>query len=60
VLSDSQLHCHLAQAARARICERFDSRRTTATLHELFEAELQSRRAARASALMPFGDGVGT
>ena len=60
VLSDSQLHRHLAQAARARICERFDSRRTTVTLHELFEAELQSRRAARASALMPFGDGVGT
>ena len=59
VLTDAQLHGELAIAARARICERFDSRRTTVALRDLFEAELRSRRAARAAALMPFGDQVG-
>jgi hypothetical protein len=29
------------RAARARICERFDSRRTTRALHDLFTRELQ-------------------
>jgi glycosyltransferase involved in cell wall biosynthesis len=59
LLADSALHQHLAQAARARICERFDSRRTTVALRDLFEMELQSRRAARAAAQMPFGEQVG-
>jgi hypothetical protein len=59
LLADSALHQHVAQAARARICERFDSRRTTVALRDLFEMELQSRRAARAAAQMPFGEQVG-
>ena len=60
LLSDGGLHRSLAAAARARICERFDSRRTTVALRDLFEAELQSRRAARALGSMPFGAQVGT
>lgn len=40
LLADSALHTRLAVAARARICERFDSRRTTTALHDLFARQL--------------------
>lgn len=60
LLTDADLHRRLAVAARARICERFDSRRTTVALRDLFEAELRSRRASRALASMPLGEQVGT
>lgn len=50
VLTDDVLHRALTAAARARICERFDSRRTTVALRDLFEAELQRRRGAMAPA----------
>lgn len=53
LLGDDALHQRLALAARARICERFDSRRTTLALRELFLAELQRRQAARAVAGLP-------
>jgi glycosyltransferase involved in cell wall biosynthesis len=36
VLTDAALRARLAEAGRRRICERFDSRRTTVALHELF------------------------
>jgi glycosyltransferase involved in cell wall biosynthesis len=36
VLTDAALRARLAEAGRLRICERFDSRRTTVALHELF------------------------
>ncbi len=36
LLTDSALHARLARAARERICERFDSRRTTLALRDLF------------------------
>jgi glycosyltransferase involved in cell wall biosynthesis len=36
LLTDTALHAHLAGAARERICERFDSRRTTLALRDLF------------------------
>ena len=42
VLGDDALHARLARAARARICERFDSRRTTTTLRDLFVQQLQA------------------
>jgi glycosyltransferase involved in cell wall biosynthesis len=48
LLTDPALHGRLAQAARARICERFDSRRTTVALRDLFAAELARRQQARA------------
>ncbi|WP_298824592.1 glycosyltransferase family 4 protein [uncultured Piscinibacter sp.] len=41
VLTDERLHAALAGAARERICERFDSRRTTVALRDLFVAQLQ-------------------
>ena len=41
LLTDGALHRALAVAARERICERFDSRRTTITLRDLFVAQLQ-------------------
>ncbi len=47
VLTDDALHRRLARAGRERICERFDSRRTTLALRDLFVAELQRRRRAR-------------
>jgi glycosyltransferase involved in cell wall biosynthesis len=48
LLDDAALHAHIAQAARARICERFDSRRTTVELRDLFVAQLmQSQLALR-------------
>jgi glycosyltransferase involved in cell wall biosynthesis len=39
LLTDTALHARLARAARERICERFDSRRTTLALRELFEPQ---------------------
>ncbi len=53
VLCDETLHQRLALAARRRICERFDSRRTTVALRDLFVAELQRRQDARAATEVP-------
>ena len=39
LLNDMALHARLARAARERICKRFDSRRTTQALRELFEQQ---------------------
>ena len=47
VLTDRNLHARLATAARARICERFDSRRTTLALRDLFVAQMHQRQALR-------------
>jgi glycosyltransferase involved in cell wall biosynthesis len=41
VLTDDALRARLAQAGRARICERFDSSRTTLALRDLFLARLR-------------------
>jgi glycosyltransferase involved in cell wall biosynthesis len=50
LLTDESLHAALATAGRARICERFDSRRTTVALRDLFAAELaQAPGTARAA-----------
>ncbi len=48
VLTDDVLHARLSTAGRARICERFDSRRTTIALRDLFLAQMA---AAPATAL---------
>ena len=40
-------NARLAHAARARICERFDSRRTTIALRELFAAQLRRAQELR-------------
>jgi len=48
VLGDDALHARLAKAGRQRVCERFDSRRTTLALRDLFLAQL--RRTDRATA----------
>ncbi len=56
LLTEPALHASLAQAARARICERFDSRRTTQALHALFTAALQQRQAARAALPLAAGE----
>lgn len=48
VLADEALHARLAQAGRARICDRFDSSRTTLALRDLFVAQL--RRVQRVAA----------
>lgn len=56
LLTDAPLHRRLAQAARQRICDRFDSRRTTVALRDLFQAELQRRRAARAAGAPPVAE----
>ena len=48
VLTDAGLHRQLARAGRARICERFDSRRTTLALRDLFLARLRERQELRA------------
>jgi glycosyltransferase involved in cell wall biosynthesis len=40
LLGDTALHARLAHAARERICERFDSRRTTVALRDLFLDQL--------------------
>ena len=50
VLTDERLHAALAGAARERICERFDSRRTTVALRDLFVAQLQRASAHDAAA----------
>jgi glycosyltransferase involved in cell wall biosynthesis len=48
LLGDAALHARLAEAARDRICDRFDSRRTTVALRDLFIAQLaQSQPAPR-------------
>lgn len=44
VLVEPGLRDRLAQQGRARICERFDSRRTTVALRDLFAAQLARRR----------------
>jgi glycosyltransferase involved in cell wall biosynthesis len=41
VLQDGALHARLAQGGRKRMCERFDSRRTTVALRDLFAQQLQ-------------------
>jgi glycosyltransferase involved in cell wall biosynthesis len=41
LISDRALHARLARQARERICERFDSRRTTVALRDLFVAQLR-------------------
>jgi glycosyltransferase involved in cell wall biosynthesis len=48
VLTDTALHAALARAGRARICERFDSRRTTLALRDLFVYQLRERQEALA------------
>lgn len=45
VLTDAALHRALSLGGRQRICERFDSRRTTVTLRDLFVAQLQQAQA---------------
>jgi glycosyltransferase involved in cell wall biosynthesis len=50
VLSDTALHARLARAGRERICERFDSRRTTLELRDLFVAQLRQRQMQREQA----------
>jgi glycosyltransferase involved in cell wall biosynthesis len=50
LLGDAALHERLAAAARARICERFDSRETTAALRDLFLQQTEPARAAAAAA----------
>jgi glycosyltransferase involved in cell wall biosynthesis len=51
VLTDSELHARLAHAGRQRICERFDSRRTTLVLRELFAAQLRERHESKEAAV---------
>ena len=41
VIGDDALHARLATQGRQRICERFDSRRTTIALRDLFAAQLE-------------------
>ena len=48
VLTDAALHSALAHAGRQRICERFDSRRTTLALRDLFNAQLHRSQEAAA------------
>ena len=50
VLTDAALHQALARAGRERICERFDSRRTTLALRDLFLAQLAQRQQLREEA----------
>jgi len=50
LLLDSSLHARLARAGRERICERFDSRRTTIALRDLFAAQLQRARPGNGAA----------
>ena len=42
LLTDAALHQALSMSARARICDRFDSRRTTVLLRDLFMKQLRS------------------
>ena len=46
LLGDAALHARLARAARERICERFDSRRTTVALRELFLEQIRRSQGA--------------
>jgi glycosyltransferase involved in cell wall biosynthesis len=46
LLASPQLRAQLGQAARAKICAAFDSRKTTRRLHELFLDALQRAEAA--------------
>jgi glycosyltransferase involved in cell wall biosynthesis len=46
VLRDDALHASLAREGRRRICERFDSRRTTLALRDLFLAQLRTAEKA--------------
>lgn len=48
VLTDAALHRALSLGGRQRICERFDSRRTTVALRDLFVAQLQRAQAQAA------------
>ena len=50
LLTNAALHGQIAAAARTRICERFDSRRTTLELRDLFVAQLRSRQRVREGA----------
>jgi glycosyltransferase involved in cell wall biosynthesis len=56
VLVDDALHAQLACDGRQRMVERFDSRRTTVALRDLFMAQLQRRHDARE----PMAQGVAT
>ncbi len=53
VIEDDALHARLAAQGRQRICERFDSRRTTIALRDLFVAQLERGRARRAELPTP-------
>ncbi len=46
LLTDDELHRHLSRNGRARICARFDSRRTTLALRELFARQIAQEVAA--------------
>jgi glycosyltransferase involved in cell wall biosynthesis len=48
VLDDAGLHERLVRMGRQRICERFDSRRTTVALRDLFVAQLEDASMAPA------------
>jgi glycosyltransferase involved in cell wall biosynthesis len=48
LLVDDALHARLAVAGRQRICDRFDSRRTTVALYDLFKAQLGPHKASPA------------
>ena len=50
VLTEPALYEALARAGRERICERFDSRRTTLALRDLFLAQLAQRQRLREEA----------
>lgn len=50
VLTDEALRARLAQSGRQRICECFDSSRTTLMLRDLFAAQLQQVRQTRSVA----------
>lgn len=53
VLGDAALHAALSQGGRARMCERFDSRRTTVALQKLFLAQLHATPREDESPLAP-------
>ena len=59
LLADRALHASVARAARARICERFDSRRTTVALRDLFATELARRQQQRIDRALPQAGRVG-
>ena len=48
VVADDALHAQLAAQGRQRMCERFDSRRTTIALRDLFAAQLERASEGRA------------